>query len=432
MINFNSNFVKFISQCEEGISLDQGSAQSLNFLERFFRSIGSFFGFCQTTSQKCFDVNVKFLKKQLRPFQNANTESAQTFFKQFRSELTHEVRERLRLLVASPKAKKNLGKVIDGASNITKKHFNTEWIKECDVHYQKVDIQGNSKLKLSAYPKKCEKSVPITEEQKTAFIEDNKDIAEIATKAINGIQQITQSQLDKGLEECVTVLNKHLRELGMPSYAVAVAEEKSSQWCMELATPYLDYAPSSGLSIGGGGVVIGKGKAVAPVGKVEDVKEEVLVLFEDCSYSGRQLDSYLRQFTTQRHEANKPLKIFVVVPFMSQDAFEINQSNIEYRKANGMKDVTVNVITTETRIKSLRDVFPDEMERDKFYFDLAGSSQEASHFALCDWRFPDEASFPERFGKRFKFVQEKKDGSKLVLDKDYLAPQRAVKAPYKI
>lgn len=418
----NKSLKDYIILSQQGLFLNKDTLakSSVGILERLLRAIGSKLNLCETTEQKSFGLSIRLIKKELKSL-DANSKPAEQFIRLFRRDLDSEiVRETLNTLAPSPKAKKDLRKIAKLTTSIARKHFKEERLVECNDHYKGVSVEGNRNLKLSAFPRKCEKSTPITQGQKDAYLagfetETNENVKKVAEKAINSIQHFTQAQLDAGLEECATILNERLRELGMPSYAVAVSEKKSSQWCMELATPYLDYAPTSGLSIGGGGVIIGVGQSIARPGDVTNIKEDVLVLFEDCSYSGHQLNSYIRDFMKNRSDANLPIKLFVIVPFMSEKALSLNNGNIKYRlEEEGIKNVTVEIITTATRIKAVNDVFIPDTEERKIFQDLAFNTTPENCFAICDWRFPDSTSFPEHFAKA------------------ELAPQRNVVAPYKV
>lgn len=426
----NILFQDFLNACERSVLFLEKKEERLSFFERFFRSIGSCFGLCESSAQKCFGINIQALNqklKQLDPEALKTHHFALNFYRNLA-----ETKERWAPLAASPIAKRSLNEIVTLVTSISKEALHVQRCEEAVKHYENITIQGNPGMKLNAYPKKCEKSVPITKEQKdeflTAFrassISKTPGAVSIVQTAINSVQQLTQKQLDTELEKCVMVLNERLRELGMPSYAAAVAEKKSSQWCMELATPYLDYLPSSGLSISNGGVAKGIGNTDSKTGRFSELKEEVLVLFEDCSYSGAQLDYYFQEFIG-RARAEKPLKIFVVVPFISESALKVLQDNIATR-AKKKKNVVIEIITSKTRIKSLKDVFPDERDLNLFHAIHPGN---ALHLAICDWRFPDPASFCPSLGivlQRDSSVRPPK-----FTTEDFLEPQRNVVVPYK-
>ncbi|MFA6915448.1 MAG: hypothetical protein WC222_03555 [Parachlamydiales bacterium] len=388
-------------------------------IERFFRSLGYKVWLCESTAQKCISRSFTVLLDEMKLLPE-NSVPTQLFITHLRKDLDAvEVRDKLRTLANSPECKRDLQEIIKIATRLCRLHLKEGRVEECNEHYAKMSILGNSNLKLRANPARPVRSYPIREEVKTAYVNSLEEKYKgIARKAMDNIQHFTMDQLDTHLEICVGKLNDRLLELGMPSYAVGVSENKSSHWCAELASPHLNYAPTSGLSVDGGGVIIGVGAPTACWGNMKKMKEDVLVLLEDASYSGRQLNSYIQTF---RLLVEKPLKIIVVVPFMSTYAYDILNRNIQYdQKEDAERGISVEIITSEVRVKALKEVFvPNSQERIDFGRHLSPSFIEIEcGFAYCDWHFPDDTSFPGELGK--------------VGTEDFLGEQRAVPIPYKM
>ena len=301
-------------------------------------------------------------------------------------------------------------------------------------------------IPLHPCPKEPETTYPLKEESKEGWLKgiyDNlknlkghklpitqteEEDLQILKKVTDNIQHITYSDLDKALSECVAKLNDALKTTGKNKYSVGFACGKSQQWMASLALKYLQFLPQSWFSLSLAQGTIGLQNVVPTAAcMVDTVNEDTLVLFDDCSYSGTQLEGILYDQLDSKAKTKKTL--YIVIPFLSSEAEKIIQ-----KAQTSCKNLDIKLITSTTKIKLVKELFTEEKE--KKLVELAVTQelfQTASHHSLCytDWRLPDGTSFPDplRFG--YYMVQDK-DQPDIWRPKNLFKEQQKIKRPYQL
>lgn len=256
-------------------------------------------------------------------------------------------------------------------------------------------------IPLHVKPKEPETSFPINQEHVTEmrdYINEGKvlnESGELITqdeipsllstvdKIATNIQHLTMPVLKQKLQECVASLNNQLKEEPNKSYSIGITCGKSQQWIASLALSSLDHLPKSWFSLserqGTTGVVVPKSEDT-----VSDVQEDILVLFDDSSYSGTQLSSNLAKI--DRLIAT-PKTIYVIIPFMSSIAKE------RIRELENDK-LTIKLITSDISLKLINEIFQKEETKNAELLLGRGSigPYNSKTLAYCDWRFPDGTS----------------------------------------
>ncbi|MDE3046257.1 MAG: hypothetical protein KGJ02_06400 [Verrucomicrobiota bacterium] len=221
----------------------------------------------------------------------------------------------------------------------------------------------------------------------------------VCQKAVDHLQHITFTMLEKGLEECLNQLNPLISG---KRYAVGLAYEKSNEWIYNLVKDRLVTLPHREFPLTNMGSSIGM--VYIQAGQNTDlsqVKEKIIVLFDDCSYSGNQLWGFLNQINDHFREK---VRVYVVIPFMTEKVY-----------TSLTKEKWITCITTLTRIKSLKETFT-ENELNLLKADNKSASlwdpnysllaecrlnifPRTQSFCYTDWRYPDGTSFPNPFGR---------------------------------
>lgn len=410
------NLSYYINLFNQGFYFKNKLFVKLPCLERLGRWFFSLLHLCDTSAQVCAKRSFDNLHIDLSGSDSAAALNNE-FIRVLQSEFNQcKPKNELSLLLQHEATKKSFIELCNTIHQFSLGNLSPLTLAERNEQIKSLIIQGDETLNLQVDPKKPDRSYPVAQEKKETFVKAFTDskVQSVMKKAMDNIQHLTMKNLEEKLTECVGNLNIRLQELGIPSYAVGVTREKSSKWVADLALSDLLYLPSTGFSLGAGGVVSGLGGGSQRMADLKQVKEDVLVIFEDASYSGAQLNEYLTRIA---HKSEKPLKIFVVVPFVTQRAFDILQKNFKGNSSkNGKQSIDLEIITSKTRIADINTIFPDQKEAETFckiYFPI-------SRFGtLCytDWRFPDSASFIPDFGR--------------VRRVDYLEEQRNIFPPYK-
>lgn len=279
------------------------------------------------------------------------------------------------------------------AASIAFKNYDTAALKKAQQHIETTGIP------LHVCPKRPEKNYPLNQDKANAYIQAlPKEHQTVATKAIEHAQYISMEKFDAALKQCVQELNQKLTT----PFSVGMTCGKSTQWVAGLALKDLKSLPHSWfpLSSEQGTFFVKTPKSQLEVGHIQ---EETLVLFDDCSFSGTQLTRNLVQIEEALKKENLRKKILVVIPFMTQPALE----KVNRLSANTDSALSIEVITTSERIKTIKEIFTDE---ERYQFGIIFNSHYFSSFhthlnlpgttTFCwsDWRLPDPLSFEKGFG----------------------------------
>ena len=248
----------------------------------------------------------------------------------------------------------------------------------------------DKELLLNVCPKRPEKSYPLKRDKFEKFKEEVQDPIQqkLLTKVVDNVQHITIEQLDSALKSCVQQLNDKLELKAQEKYSVAITPGKSNQWVAGLALKDLKFLPASCCSLGKQGATA---NVYVPESEWKMAEyEHIIVLFDDCAYSGSQMGGNLRAMLDELK--NRPeAKIYLVTPFMTQFAYE-NLTKLSQK----WKNVHLEVITTETRINRTIDVLT-KTELD-ILRPLCDLGMENRTLCYTDWRYPDGVSFEQGFG----------------------------------
>lgn len=257
---------------------------------------------------------------------------------------------------------------------------------------------AEKKIPLHPYPVVPQVTYPIIEENREKFIqfcEENlqETQAEILKKMAFNVQHISFPIFQKELKHVIEILNKELKGMNNPKYSLGFVIKKSNQWVSSLALPYLNYLPSDWFTPNINFAVGQHAKADFRK-KIDTIKEKIVVVIDDCSYSGEQLKNSLEKIT------NQGFKVFAVVPFMSNCAID------------KLKSINVQIITSDIRIPTVHELFSEgevnqlkevNIVKEGFkVFSLKGAFNKGVTLTYTDWRIPDPQSFVSDFGDTLK------------------------------
>lgn len=279
------------------------------------------------------------------------------------------------------------------------------------------------KIPLQVFPKRPDREYAPNRQKAQEFVAKIPTAHQPAMqKAVDSIQHISMQMFDAALADCVKELD---HQLNNTSYSVGLACGKSYQWVSSLALKTLQNLPTSWYSLPDQGVF-----GITGVPRIEGnaiyVKEKTVVLFDDVSYSGRQIRSNVSGILSEKPGTH----VFVVVPFMSQLAIDGLQ-----QVGHSMKG-RVTVITTNRRVETLPTLFtPEEQEILTKYEKYGSGSFKDPRLTLTytDWRYPDAWSFVTGFGSnRTAYRDESGERHELTPDQYFLPTSESIERPYGI
>lgn len=253
-----------------------------------------------------------------------------------------------------------------------------------------VELNANPPLPEPGHFKKVEESI---EENLKKYPADS-PILKLYAK----LQKFTIKDLEIKLKGCVEELSLALKKMGSPDYAVGIVEGKSNQWVAELALKYMDQLPSHAFFTG----INDNGSVDAPGNCTPSkIQEKVVVLFDDNSCTGCQIERNLETIFYQSIEMKTKITVFVVVPFMKIDPAQIKKykplrltvcNPEKLKKAN----VDIKIITSDTRIQKVSDAIKDEKEVELLACHGKMGQRGLANYAwsLFEWRRLDAMSFP--------------------------------------
>lgn len=249
-------------------------------------------------------------------------------------------------------------------------------------------------IPLVVCPERPSQNYPIDQDLAQKYIEGQLDPIrkEVIRKAVTQTQHISMQDFDEALKECVKQFNEALAQQADKAYAVGAVWGKSNQWVASLALKDLEVLPTSAFSLGA------QGSLTAQEPKQEfdisHIKEDNVVLFDDCSYSGRQIYDNVVKVHNAFQEKGRRVNLFVVIPFMTTQAKE--------GLARLTEHVELKVITTNKNILTVKEIFPIKKELHVFldHMNTGYDDWRMTQKTLCytDWRFPDGTSFFNHWG----------------------------------
>lgn len=189
----------------------------------------------------------------------------------------------------------------------------------------------------------------------------------------SGLDKITVGELEEHLPRCAKQLDSQIKN---KDYQVGFVKRKSLEWIAELALPHMSHQPSEhfepSTDVGG---------HQSPLSQ----NSSRFAIFDDASYSGKQVKSIIESVRGELVRQNRKGKLYFVIPFISKisEKYLINSllegvNAIGSEAHKGSKHIKVHVITSERTVKTMRDVFPD------------GENDEGVTFT--QWKVPDSQS----------------------------------------
>lgn len=273
--------------------------------------------------------------------------------------------------------------------------------KPADVSLLQDEI-NKRKIDLNLNPPLIEKSNLVDPEAKRDLLANLKKEGQrsIANLLLDSMEYISFQKLLNGLNACTSKLSEKLKGF---DYQVGFAPKKSQKWVAELAIPMLNKTPTGSFvpSID----TIGSSSSQGPLSK-----ENHIVVFDDCSYSGVQLNGLIKNI---RREAlntfsKSKVTIHIVVPFISSVALE--RLNVHKNSESEQENYKVHIYTTNTPIPIVKERL-SEQEYSKYE---SADSRELNPgceefiankcLAYTEWKVPDTKSIPLVFSQTDKKV----------------------------
>ena len=148
----------------------------------------------------------------------------------------------------------------------------------------------------------------------------------VVSEVIDNIRYVSHRLFIEKLGTSIDQVNTHLVDLYGPTYTpgekciVLTEEGKSNLWVAELAKQHFNFNAERYMDLGLNGAEQFIGMLQGVSRDMDIVREKfhnrTIVLFDDASYSGKQLSSHLLQVRTAVHKFGLTIrKIVVIVPF---------------------------------------------------------------------------------------------------------------------
>jgi len=219
------------------------------------------------------------------------------------------------------------------------------------------------------------------------------NVRDAVTALGSTVHCISQEEFEKSLHQSLDQLN-NIMPKGL-EYRVAVQEGKSNLWVAQLATQSgkLDTHPV-------GAIPLAFDRGTCP---------KNVVLFDDASISGEQMERIVKQFITRSKDENSPLdNIYVVVPYMTTSA----QERIKAIAPEGKPQIYLIVAKTlptisealseqPEHVKTLNNLLAPSVRASAFDKEMTSSIRESLKITttLTPYFFahkvPDKKSFPQ-------------------------------------
>ncbi|MBA3238952.1 MAG: hypothetical protein H0T62_11485 [Parachlamydiaceae bacterium] len=283
---------------------------------------------------------------------------------------------------------------------------------------QKIDER---KIPLTAWAPRPKQSYPIDQKNAERYLSCLPDgYQKTGRIAIENTRHITMVEFNQALETCVLKLNHEMVEKKVLTYTVGIVYGKSNQWVTSLALLTLEQLPTSHFTLGS---KQGTMDLIIPEQEFDmsHVQEKTVVLFDDVSYSGKQMGKNIAEVAQEMTKVpsldQKNNNLFVVIPFITKSAFKFFN---EINKRNENK-LTITLITMEERIQSTTDIF----KQSQFWFEAlcpGKGNEKGDTSCYTDWRLPDATSFWGGWGHKtniHKITKELSNGEEEIVSEAF-------------
>lgn len=163
------------------------------------------------------------------------------------------------------------------------------------------------------------------------WVEAHHEYYQPALKSLQqSIKRITHSVFKKHLKKVVVKFNEELDKVDDKSYTVLVQSGKSNQWVAELALKYLSEKPTDCLPLGEK-QARDYSQYLDTLSKTDRVAKRI-VLFDDASYSGKQLRDHVAAIFEKHAKLKSEPTVHVVVPFATKYAVAQLKKLPQYEK----------------------------------------------------------------------------------------------------
>ena len=228
---------------------------------------------------------------------------------------------------------------------------------------------------------------PITFEHPYKEIEKNKfdhqkAVSEIKHETFQHlarhVENISYDQLFDGLNGCV---EKFKELVGDRPYQVGILVKKSQGWLAKIAQNYFGLSYASAFGLFSDPVV--DIQATAITHPATDI-----VFFDDISYSGSQVYEITQKLILVQAASafkNKPINVYVIIPFMTHQA----KKQLETIQERAGQNVNLHLITTNKSIPTAIEITPLVRQ--------LGEIQPSHALCIPEWKAPDGTSFPPCF-----------------------------------
>lgn len=235
---------------------------------------------------------------------------------------------------------------------------------------------------------------------------------------------ISFEELQKGIKVCCEIVNT---VIGKNDYSIGIIPNKSSLWMAKMALPLLDRAPIAYFH----SVSDKPGENDTDKDRQLKLTEgcHTYVFFDDASYSGSQLLTFINKFREAVfiQMPDQKVRLIIVVPFMSSIAKEevrrAMDDTIRNILAPGRAKIQLDLITTKRSITTLQKIFKGEENKlnelevkENPYNSLVYCNGRSFNkcSTITEWKTPDDASLAAAMkkttllGKRYDFVESHK------------------------
>lgn len=193
-----------------------------------------------------------------------------------------------------------------------------------------------------------------------------------------GVDKITLETLEEHLFACVNYLDTLLHH----DYDIGFVAGKSTKWIAELAIPYLSKLPTNHFE-----------HSSDVGGHQSKLKGDRFVIFDDASYSGKQLKTLITSMESELENQGKKRELYLVIPFISS----ISERHLAHHLAKRLeakcsKKLKVHLITSNRKIKTMADLDP--------------TSHNSDGITFTEWKIPDTSSLSSAV--RGTMIEDKK------------------------
>ena len=218
---------------------------------------------------------------------------------------------------------------------------------------------------------------------------------ELLTKGFDAMDIISFRELQLAFKGC---LDQFLADIPVGERCtIAMLEGKSSAWMAQMAAEFLPPQIFDKVTT----YQTDKGGNWDSWNLINSTSGNI-VLFEDASYSGRQIANAIRSLTSElkNKDSRYSCRFSLVIPFLSKRAFK------EIEKAANASSCEIRLYTTGRRLKQTSDFFStDEMRILEEKFSLlrdSGVTLPQTCLTTTAWKLPDTASLPYIFSSPVK------------------------------